>query len=425
MSGPAVAQIGYSKDFIEAGNPGGLGMCDIIGSGCSTDSQCADGALECLEPSLKTFEDTWTMNPGETVDVDIWLTDVPEDLLTGGFFISYDPALVNITNVVPYDSDNGGPWDASFTNSFEIEPGQWFLVLANFNCVSPDADGDIILGTVTFQCQGSGNADIINVTIANFETVVACSGTGYDIQIAPNIVTIIQTCSIDAECNDGVACTDDACVSEVCENIPSDASCPDDGLYCTGFEVCDPDNGCISTGDPCTPFEVCDDELDQCVAEPCTIAIKPSFAAIFTWETVQFSATVDGACNAPCYTWEIAAGGCTGNTTGSNIGSTIDANGLYMPGDMAGTDVVRAIDKCNGNICDSATVQVMVTTTTTTIPCVPDSYEPDDFPPDEVSTSIRLSSHSIPNLLFCSFVFGLAEKENETLYVAPGIVTIS
>jgi len=53
--------------------------------------------------SSKTFDDVWTSNQGETIDMDIWLKDLPGPLSTGGYFITYDPALVNIINVMPYD----------------------------------------------------------------------------------------------------------------------------------------------------------------------------------------------------------------------------------------------------------------------------------------------------------------------------------
>ena len=203
MAGPAIAQISYCKDFLEPGNPGGLGTCDILATPCSTDSQCAGGAFTCLNPSLKTWDETWEMPAGEAVDMDIWLNDVPEAILTAGCFITYDPALVNITDVIPYDTANGGPWDAAFTSSFEIDPanpGQWFLSLGQFSCVAPDGDGDIILATVTFQCAAVGDADITISTIPDFDTVVDCdTPTVYDSEIVPNIVTITQ--------NAGAGCT--------------------------------------------------------------------------------------------------------------------------------------------------------------------------------------------------------------------------
>jgi hypothetical protein len=75
---------------------------------------------------------------------------------------------------------------------------------------------------------------------------------------------------------------------------------------------------------------------------------------------VQFDVVVDGtgACEDPSYTWEIAATGCTGNATGSSIGSTLDANGLYTAGNEAGTDIVRVTDVNNGDVCAAAEVIV-------------------------------------------------------------------
>jgi hypothetical protein len=106
----------------------------------------------------------------------------------------------------------------------------------------------------------------------------------------------------------------------------------------------------------------CPDKCEFCfspVCEQCQLNINPSFINVPILGMVQFNVTVDGTCNEPDYTWEISAGGCTGNTTGSNIGSTIDANGLYRAGVSEGTDVVRVTDVNNGHICDSAIVTVI------------------------------------------------------------------
>ena len=168
-AGPAKAQISYCKDFLEPGNPGGWG-----------------------DNSLKTFEDTWILSEGETVSVDIWINDVPEDLLTAGCFIKYDPALVALTNVMPYDTSNKGPWDSGMTQSFEVKPGEWFLVVGNLGCVTPDGDNDLILGKVTFEYKGPDEANItINIVPeTSFDTVTGCSGKNLDSQTFPNTITI-------------------------------------------------------------------------------------------------------------------------------------------------------------------------------------------------------------------------------------------
>ncbi len=81
-----------------------------------------------------------------------------------------------------------------------------------------------------------------------------------------------NNCAIDcacidaADCNDAVACTDDACVGGFCQNTANDANCPDDGLFCNGSEFCDGTADCSSTGDPCASNENCNEATDTCVA---------------------------------------------------------------------------------------------------------------------------------------------------------------
>jgi len=76
------------------------------------------------------------------------------------------------------------------------------------------------------------------------------------------------TCEIDAECDDGIACTDDSCntATDECINSPNDLKCPDDNLFCNGSRTCDADKGCIGTGNPCTAAgQTCDEESRTCL----------------------------------------------------------------------------------------------------------------------------------------------------------------
>jgi hypothetical protein len=67
-------------------------------------------------------------------------------------------------------------------------------------------------------------------------------------------------------CDDGVACTVDACneASDSCDNAPDNGLC-DNGLFCDGAETCDPVLDCQPGGDPC-PGQVCDEGSNSCVA---------------------------------------------------------------------------------------------------------------------------------------------------------------
>lgn len=64
-------------------------------------------------------------------------------------------------------------------------------------------------------------------------------------------------------CNDGIACTADACneATDSCISVPNNAAC-DNGLFCDGVDVCDPVLGCVSPDDPCDDGVSC--TIDNC-----------------------------------------------------------------------------------------------------------------------------------------------------------------
>lgn len=84
--------------------------------------------------------------------------------------------------------------------------------------------------------------------------------------------TIGGPCSVDADCDDLIGCTIDACdlAIDKCRFIPDDAVCTD-GLYCNGAERCDQKLGC-TFGEPvgCTDNNSC--TIDACVeaTQSCT-----------------------------------------------------------------------------------------------------------------------------------------------------------
>ncbi len=72
-------------------------------------------------------------------------------------------------------------------------------------------------------------------------------------------------CASDADCDDGVDCTDDTCVDAYCVFTPNDLNCTDDGVYCNGVEICNATSGCISTGDPCVAAgRICNEDQNRC-----------------------------------------------------------------------------------------------------------------------------------------------------------------
>ena len=255
MSGTTLAQTySYCKDFLESGNPGGW------------------------TSSLQTYDDEWTLGVGEEVDVDIWINDLPESLITGGAWLIFDPAKISVVSVAVYELGSPttpGPWDPGFTTLIPDAdgPGTYFIVGGNFGTVAPGPGGDIIISKVRFRREAAGGNIVTIQTIPGFDTITGASlpTVIYDPDIIPN--TVIGICTVDGDCDDSNPCTDDNCNAGVCEYTNNTNPC-DDGLYCTEGDqcsagLCSPGTGrdCSVIADQCNDG-ICDEAADQCVPLP-------------------------------------------------------------------------------------------------------------------------------------------------------------
>jgi hypothetical protein len=101
-------------------------------------------------------------------------------------------------------------------------------------------------------------------------------------------VTVVECLTVD-DCNDSLFCTDDACVSNVCQHTAH--SCPADSDLCT-TESCDETaNACVSSQPPsCDDADICTD--DSCV--PATGLCQHTFD-----ETNDPSCSVTEFCRTP------------------------------------------------------------------------------------------------------------------------------
>ncbi len=104
-------------------------------------------------------------------------------------------------------------------------------------------------------------------------------------------------------CNDGVACTDDACneATDSCDNTPNDGLC-DNGVFCDGAEACNPTIGCEDGPAPCD-CGVCNETEDHC----------ETTCGGGCWHSADFESGADG--------WTGGADSCT---TGSFVVGTPD-----------------------------------------------------------------------------------------------------
>jgi hypothetical protein len=152
-----VSAIQFCTDFLEVGNEGSIS-------------------------GLKTFDGEWIVGVGDTVEVDVWISGMPEPLLTAGFWVFYDSSLLKVENVAAFDNiDLPGPWDYLMTRKAANPKGPGhFFACGNLSGTSPDGCNDVLIARLTFGCVVPGDTRIALTTIPGFDSVVGYSGTLYD-----------------------------------------------------------------------------------------------------------------------------------------------------------------------------------------------------------------------------------------------------
>ena len=165
LSASTCLAIGFSKAIVARSSPG-------------TDSN-----------SLKTWEDEWMMAEGDSVQIDINLSDVPEPLITGGLMIEYDPTQMSIVSA----NINEGSWDQGMSNIIYRDGGTIIITAGNLSTVSPDENGDISIANIQFECVDTCDGAITIKTIPGFDSVVGNSSGVYDDDIIPNYFDLVTT----------------------------------------------------------------------------------------------------------------------------------------------------------------------------------------------------------------------------------------
>ena len=169
----SASAIEFAVDQLEKNNPGGV------------------------TASLKTFDKKGIKGTGKEATLDIWLKDVPEELISAGFWLIFDPTQVSIVKVELYDGKAlPGPWDNEMSRYYVNPdgPGTYSAFTCSLACVKPDKKGDVIIGRVQISCQDKCTKPIeiksIETFVKDFESLVGCSGKLYDALTKPASFTI-------------------------------------------------------------------------------------------------------------------------------------------------------------------------------------------------------------------------------------------
>jgi hypothetical protein len=244
-------------DCVSSGDPCALDLycndetdaCDQ----CRLDSHCND-SVGCTDDTCVSGSCTYTPNDSNCADDGLYCTGLEicdavsgcvstGDPCAAGGQICDEPADGCVDCLVDADCSDG----VACTDDACVG-GSCVFTADDANCMD---DG--------LYCNGVEYCDAAGGCLSGGDPCVAAG------MICDEVNDGCVGCLVDADCTDGVACTDDTCVAEACIYTPNDANCIDDGLYCNGTEYCDAIGGCLSGGDPCVAAgQICNETSDSC-----------------------------------------------------------------------------------------------------------------------------------------------------------------
>ena len=141
------------------------------------------------------------------------------------------------------------------------------------------------------------------------------------------VVRLGQPCTDDAECDDGLACTDDACVDAACTNEPTAA-----GTVCRE-----------STG-ACDPGETCDGTSSECPSDLLAEAGTECRAAADVCDVAE---SCDGsAADCPADAFAGAGTECRSSTGVCDVSESCDGASAACPSDAFADGTVCGDDMC-------------------------------------------------------------------------------
>ncbi len=187
---------------------------------------------------------TGTISPNGTVDIDIWLSQVPEPMLGVGFQALYTSTDMSVSidmydNGVavdpPYDSLAGllpGDWSGGGgTVVAPLGPGAFFASLGDIVAVSSDGDGDIAIAKLSItDLTGTAGTITLNLTATGVQPYNGGPSGNIDASIADVLISldVICACTADVDCDDGLWCTGvETCNTAACECIAGTPPCLD------------------------------------------------------------------------------------------------------------------------------------------------------------------------------------------------------
>jgi len=161
-------------------------------------------------------QDSSVSAPGDTVDVEIWVTiDESTGCSGGAIEILYGATCADAIAYTP-----SGAWNMNTCNS--LTSGREYITLMT----TPPTSGDVLVGTLTFECQGAGDCET-SLTFGDNSKLADGSQNQIDVQWIDGTFTCGEP--VESECL-GTCCNDSECTDPFAENVPC-KGCIEAGKY--------------------------------------------------------------------------------------------------------------------------------------------------------------------------------------------------
>jgi glucose/arabinose dehydrogenase len=215
-----------------------------------------------------------SINPGQIIT--LHLRAAGADDANNIFLSAFPPdsggnTLENFADSVAlYDCSSTGCFGSLGPNNRMIDYVQWGDdgVSANQErhnvAADPTRPGGPLWSSAGLMNHAPQTADGMSIAYDGSDSGAGETTLGVDYAEATPSIGLENSCSMDGDCDDGVACTDDACDEGTCTFTPNNELCADNGAFCDGSEFCDASAGCQSTGSPCAVERTCNETADTC-----------------------------------------------------------------------------------------------------------------------------------------------------------------
>ncbi|HKY40356.1 MAG TPA: hypothetical protein VJN18_30695 [Polyangiaceae bacterium] len=272
----------------------------------------------------------------------VWLPILAVSACTGGEFAGSNAEGGGGASIIPSPYGSGGKNTQGQSGSVGTDAG------TGVTCGGPEDCNDEDECTVDL-CNADGMCD----------TSPKCSGT------EKCCAGDCAECCVDADCDDGVACTDNTCFASQCMYVPNDTLC-DAGQYCSTTDGCRAKQVCGLQGNGENLEEVCADESlctsDACVENFC----KHDFCINGTLccdTGCEEDCCIDSQCNSdddPCTVGSCSEGQCslvplcgTGEQCCPSADGRTATCGSCCSLEDCNDDVACTEDHCGGGQCSN------------------------------------------------------------------------